>query len=109
MLTTWLLEKPDTRREVTPIAAVNAKSGSNPSNHPNMSGRELAFPDSLYSTTPPGGFCWVCGTSDSTRTLSSLGGMADVVLFMWPAVADPGGDPGVQRNPPFTNDGFPDI
>ena len=73
-------------REVTPIAAENAISGSNPSHRPNPSGRVLAFPGSPYSTTPPGGSCWVCGTSDSTRTLSFSGGMADVVLSVWPVL-----------------------
>ena len=71
---------------MTPRAAESAKSGSNLIRRLNPSGRVLAYPGSPYSTTPPGGSCWVCGTSDSTRTLSSSGGMADVVLSVWPVL-----------------------
>ena len=74
----------DKKRKATPTAAANAIYGSSLTHHPDQSDRELAFPGSLCSTTPLGDSCWVCGTFDGTRTLSSSGGKGDGVQYVWP-------------------------
>ena len=73
----------DKKRAVTPTTAANAIYGSSLTHHPAPTGRELAFPGSLCSTTPPGDSCWVCDIFDGTHT-SSSGGKGDGVQYVWP-------------------------